>query len=70
MSCKYYYVVRELPNIVTLEVGKSDVYSTKTRGRRMLPWSTPEWMWKRLEVSPLIFFSNWRSLRHDFSKLK
>jgi len=24
----------------------------------MLPWSTPEWMWKRIEVSPLNFVSN------------
>jgi hypothetical protein len=22
----------------------------------MLPWGTPEWMWKRLEISPLILF--------------
>jgi len=21
----------------------------------MLPWGKPEWMWKRIEVSPLIF---------------
>ena len=28
----------------------------------MLPWGTPEWMCKRLEVSPLIFVSNLLSL--------
>jgi hypothetical protein len=28
----------------------------------MTPWGTPEWMWKRLEVSPLIIVSNWPSL--------
>jgi len=33
----------------------------------MLPWSTPEWMWKRLEVSPFNLVSNWRSFRYDFS---
>ena len=27
----------------------------------MIPWGTPEWMWKRLEVSSLNFVSNWRS---------
>jgi len=36
----------------------------------MLPWGTPEWMWKRLEVPPLIFVSNCRSFRYDFSRLK
>jgi hypothetical protein len=30
----------------------------------------PEWMWKRLEVSPLNFVSNWRSFRYDFRRLK
>jgi hypothetical protein len=34
----------------------------------MLPWGTPEWMWKRLEVSPLNFVSNWRSFRYDFNR--
>jgi hypothetical protein len=36
----------------------------------MLPSGTPEWMWKRLEVSPLNFVSNWRSFRYDFNRLK
>jgi hypothetical protein len=58
------------PNVVSLNVGKSDVYSTYRRGPRMLPWDTPEWMWKRLEDSPLIFVSNWRSFRYDCSRLK
>jgi hypothetical protein len=36
----------------------------------MLPWDTREWMWKRLEVSALIFVLNWHSFRYDFSRLK
>jgi hypothetical protein len=59
-----------VPNVVSLDVGKSDVYSTQRRGPRMLPWGTREWLWKRLEVSPLNFVSNWRSFRYDFRKLK
>ena len=45
-----------VPNLVSLDVGKSDVYSTYRRGPSMLPWGTPEWIWKRLEVSPSNFF--------------
>jgi len=59
-----------VPIIVSLDVGKSDVYSTYRRGPRMLPWGTTEWMWMQLEVSPLNFVSNWHSLRYDFSWLK
>jgi hypothetical protein len=51
-----------VPNeLVSLDVGRSDVYSTVHREEDQ-EWSlgvTSEWMWKRLEVSPLIFFSNW-----------
>jgi hypothetical protein len=47
-----------VPNVVFLDVGKSDVYSTLRRGPRMLPWDTPEWMWKWLKVSPLNFVWN------------
>ena len=36
----------------------------------MLPCGTPEWMCKRLEVSPLNFVSNWFSFGYDFSRLK
>jgi len=59
-----------VPNVVSLDVGKSDVCSTYRRGPRMLLWGTPEWMWKRLEVSQLNFVSNWISFRYDFSRLK
>jgi len=44
-----------VPTVVSLDVGKSDVYTTWRRGPRMLSWGTPEWMWKRFEVSSLIF---------------
>ena len=44
-----------VPNVVSLGGGKSDVYSTSRRGPRMLPWGTPEWMWQWLEVSALNF---------------
>jgi len=44
-----------VPNVVSLNVGTSDVYRTYRRGPRMLPWGTPEWMWKRLEFSLLNF---------------
>jgi len=36
----------------------------------MLPLGTPEWMWKRQKISPLIFVSNMLSFRYDFSRLK
>ena len=36
----------------------------------MLPWDTPEWIWKLLEVSLLNLVTKWRSYRYDFSKLK
>ena len=40
-----------VPNVVSLDVGKLDVYSTLRRGPRLLPWSTPEWMWMfRIDV--------------------
>jgi hypothetical protein len=41
-----------VPIVVSLDVGRSDVYS---RGPRMLPWGTPEWIWKLLEVSFIVF---------------
>jgi len=59
-----------VPDVVSLDVGKSDVCSTWRRGPRMLPWGTPEWMWKWLEVCALIFVSNWCSFRYDLSRLK
>jgi hypothetical protein len=59
-----------VPNVVSLNVGKSGVYSTQRRGPRMFPWGTSEWMWKWLEVSPLIFVSQCRPFRDDFSRLK
>jgi hypothetical protein len=34
------------------------------------PLKPPEWMWKRLEVFLLIFVSNWRSIRHEFGRMK
>ena len=43
-------------NVVSLDAGKSDVYSTYRIVPRMIPWGTPEWMWKRLEFSILPFF--------------
>jgi len=36
----------------------------------MPPWGTPEWMWKRYEVYPLVLFSIWLSFRYEFSRLK
>ena len=57
-------------NLVSLDVGNWDVYSTYRKGPRILPWGTTEWMWKRLEVSPLNFLSNWPSFTYNFSRLK
>jgi hypothetical protein len=34
----------------------------------MLPCGTPEWMWKRLEVSLLNFVLNCRAFRYNFSR--
>ena len=59
-----------MPNVVSLNVGKSAVYSTLRRGQRMLPWGTQEWMWKRLAVFPLNVVPNWRSFSYDFSRFK
>jgi len=59
-----------VPNVVSLDVSISDVYSTWRRGAIVLPLGTPELMWKWLEVSPLIFVSNWRSFMYDFCRLK
>jgi hypothetical protein len=59
-----------MSNVVSLNVGKSDVYTTLRRWPRMLSWGTQEWMWKRLEVFPLNFVPNWRSFSYDFSRLK
>ena len=36
----------------------------------MLPWGTPEWIWKLGDVSLLNFVTKWRPCRYDFSKLK
>jgi hypothetical protein len=47
-----------VPNVVSVDVGKSDVYSTLRRGPRSRPWDTPEWMWKWLELSTLNFVWN------------
>jgi hypothetical protein len=37
----------------------------------MLLWGIAGWMWKkRVEVSPLIFVSNWRSFSYDFNNFE
>ena len=36
----------------------------------MLPWGTPECIWKLRDVSLLYFVTKWRPCRYDFSKLK
>ena len=58
-----------VPKVVLLDVGKSEVYSVQRTGPRILPWRTPEWMRKRVDISLLNFVSKWRSFRQDFSRL-
>ena len=53
-----------------MSVGQMCIISMWSRGPSMLPWGTPEWIWKLLEVSLLYLVTKWRSCRYDFSKLK
>ena len=56
-----------VPIVVSLDIGRSDVYSMYSSGPRMLPWGTPEWIWKLRYVSLLYLVTKWRPCRYDFS---
>jgi len=53
--------------VVSLDIGRSDIYSMYSSGPRMLPWGTPEWIWKLRYVSLLYLVTKWRPCRYDFS---
>ena len=70
MGREYSCIVRQCALVVSLDIGRSDVYNMYSSGPRMLPWDTPEWIWKLREVSLFYLVTKWRPCRYEFSKLK